>query len=110
MDQVNTDERRRTAEAIRPRDDPTGHDLIAVDRRLLDAAPIENDVELGTSREHRTMFWRCRSCGAERNRLFQRPTTGPSGQRLPTVKDGGSSITDDGTRRWTPLAWISPYI
>lgn len=44
--------------------------------------------------EYGTRFWRCRACGAERNRPDEFETVCPGGSTLAVVTDGGSSVEE----------------
>ncbi|MFC7166888.1 hypothetical protein [Halospeciosus flavus] len=77
---------------------PNGHSLVAVEESLPGHAPTDYDVEIGTGREYLTRYWRCRTCGQERNR--QDEFTEPC-EDEPTslLVDGGYSVEDGRTRR-----------
>lgn len=76
-----------------------GHDLIAVVEWLSEYEPTGCSIDLRDGDGYQSTYWRCRACGAERNRRteFDEPCQRP---RTPRPRlDGGYSIDDARTRR-----------
>lgn len=96
MDSQSLTTDRRTVPAD---DHPTGHDLIAIDTWLPGPQPTDSDLELAAGREHPSRFWRCRACGAERNRPDEFAVPCPGGREPAVALDGGYSIEDERTHR-----------
>lgn len=74
------------------------HSLVAVEEYIPGNAPTDYDIELGTSREYLTRFWRCQYCGQERNRRDEFDNA-CEGEPKSLLGDGGYSVEDARTRR-----------
>ncbi|GAB7093930.1 hypothetical protein JCM30237_10820 [Halolamina litorea] len=78
---------------------PNGHELTIVSERLPGKRPTDYDVELSDGDSYYTRFYRCLTCGQERNRPehFREPCENP--EPSTPLSDGGYSVDDARTRR-----------
>ena len=78
---------------------PNGHELTLVSERIPGKRPTEYDIDLSEGNSYYSRFYRCLTCGQERNRPehFREPCD--AAEPSTPLSDGGYSIDDARTRR-----------
>lgn len=89
---------------------PDVHDLIAIVEWLAGAESTGCSIDLRDGDGYQSTYWRCRACGAERNRrsAFDEPCLQIRTHR-PRFDDG-YSIDDTRTRRAPPEAMVVDFV